>query len=166
MIPGQASHGSPTFPEPWCGLWKDSNGKLLYLQRITERQLVVSLTPGHEQPFFPLPEVMYGRTHRLPALYQADVRSHLFLRVDAGQPGWGPYFELEFLFGEGDRLRLAEPWDLASGVIARPRINFGPQAEGSPDGTSISWAYPLANFWKAEEEEKRFLDYLGEISAD
>lgn len=155
MIPGQTSSQPPAFPEGWLGLWKDGYGKLLYLKRISDRQLMVSISPGHEQPFFPLPEVRYGKSHRLPGLYLHDARGILFLRVDAGEPEIGPWYELEFLFGEGNRLRVAEPFDAPSGVIARPRIRKGIMPEAEEVG--ISWADPLSNYWKADEEEARFL---------
>jgi hypothetical protein len=163
MIPGQSSHQPPGFPEAWCGLWKDGYGKLLYLKRITGRQLMASISPGHGQPFFPLPEVRYGQSHRLPALYQHDHHGLLFLRIEAGEGEWGPFYEIEFIYGEGDRLRPAEPFDPASGVIARPRVTEGLNpAHGEND---ISWAHPLSNYWKADEEEARYLAWLAGINS-
>jgi hypothetical protein len=157
--PGQASHQPPSFPDAWCGLWKDSYGKLMFLKRLVGRQLLVSIAPGHERPFFPLPDLIYSSTHRLSGLYQHDPHGQLFLRVDAGEPGLGPYFEVEFIYGEGDRLRPAEPTDPATGVIARPRVNHGPGGEQNERG--ISWALPLSNFWRVPEEEARFWAYHG-----
>jgi hypothetical protein len=75
----------------------------------------------------------------------------------------GPWYELEFIFGEGNRLRIAEPFDPPSGVIARPRIRKGIFPEAAEHG--ISWAHPLSNFWKADEEEDRFLKWVEEIGA-
>ncbi len=128
MIPGQTSSQPPGFPEAWCGLWKDGYGKLLHIKRISARQLMVSIAPGHEQPFFPLPEVSYGKSQHLPGLYQHDPHGILFLRVEAGAPEIGPWYELEFIFGEGNRLRIAEPFDPPSGVIARPPRTQGHHA--------------------------------------
>ena len=159
MIPGQASHQPPSFPDAWYGLWKDNYGKLIFLQQLAGRQLLVSIAPGHEQSFYPLPDILYQSTHRLPGLYQHDPRGQLFLRVDAGEPNLGPFYELEFIYGEGDRLRPAERTDPTDGVIARPRVNHGSGREYNESG--ISWAYPLSNFWKAEEEEGRFWAFHG-----
>lgn len=72
-----------------------------------------------------------------------------------GEPGFGPFYDVHFIFGEGDRLRPAEPWDMVSGIIARPKLAMGPTFE-SEDNTMVSWAYPLANYWKMDENEAAF----------
>lgn len=155
MQPGQATYRPPEFPEAWCGLWKDNYGKLMYLKRISGRHLAVSFTAGLHRPFYPLPTVRFGSTHRLPALYQHDPQGLLYLKVEAGEPDFGPAYEVQFIFGEGDRLRPAEPTDLVDGVIARPRLSSGLSDEVKH--TELSWAHPLSNFWKADELEAEFL---------
>ena len=156
MQPGAASPSRPPeFPDAWCGLWKDNLGKIMYIRRIQGRSLAVSFCASVQAPFNPLPDVPGELSHDLAALYLRDATGVMHLRVEAGAPGMGPWYKVHFIFGEGDRLRPAEPWDMVSGVIARPAIEAGNRAE-SEDDTRMSWALPLSNFWKMEEDEAEF----------
>lgn len=160
MEPGRATHTSPPFPVAWCGLWKDPSGRMMYIERLGERQVSVSFTPGIHQLFYPLSIGPYGQTKRLPGVYQLDTYRVPVLQVEIGEPQCPPRYDIQFIFGEGDRLRPAEPWDMVSGVIARPQLALGWRAE-SDDSPEMAWAYPLSNYWRAEEEEMRFRAFHG-----
>lgn len=158
MQPGQASYLPPEFPATWCGLWRDAYGKLMYLKRISGRHLAANFSAALHAPFYPLSTVVAGTTERLPALYQHDPQGYLFLKIEIGEPEIGPTYEVEFIFGEGDRLRPAEATDPVSGVIARPRTREGLIEQGeNPD---ISWAFPLSNYSKADDAETSYLAVL------
>lgn len=160
MEPGRATHTPPPFPVEWCGLWKDPSGKVMFIQRVTDRQLEVTFTAGIQQAFFPLQSGPFHSTRRLPGIYQTDMYGAPILQIAIGEPHTGPRYDIHFIYGEGDRLRTAEPWDMVSGVIARPQLALGWRAENE-DNTELAWAYPLSNYWKAEEEEMRFRAFHG-----
>lgn len=135
----------------------------MYIQRISDRQLQVSFTAGIQQAFFPLQSGPYGATRQLPAVYQKDAYGAPVLQIDMGEPYSSPRYDIHFIYGEGDRLRTAEPWDMVSGIIARPKLALGWQAGQAEqeDNPQLAWAYPLSNYWKAEEEEMRFKAFHG-----
>ncbi len=160
MEPGRATHTPPPFPVEWCGLWKDPGGRVMFIHRLGERQLEVSFAAGIQSAFFPLISSPFHSTRRLPGVYQLDNYGTPVLQIEIGEPYSGPRYDIHFLYGEGDRLRTAESWDLASGVIARPKLALGWRAENE-DNSETSWAYPLSNYWKAEEEEMRFKAFHG-----
>ena len=160
MIPGRATHTPPPFPEEWCGLWKDPAGKVMYIERFQGRHLALSFAMDVQQPFFPLPNTPYGFTQRLPGIYGPGHDGVPVLRIDVADPIMGPHYDIHFIFGEGDRLRTAEPWDMVSGIIARPKLVASGSSEYQ-DNTAVSWAYPLSNYWKMDEEEMRFRAFHG-----
>lgn len=146
----------PPFPQGWCGLWKDPLGKIMFIRHEQGRQLSVSFAAGINQNFYPLTTSPIGITRHLPGLYLIDGSGVPALQIDIGDPNYGPRYDIHFVFGEGDRLRTAEPWDIVSGIIARPKLALGFRAE-SDDNAELAWAYPLSNYWKADEEEALFL---------
>jgi hypothetical protein len=160
MEPGRATNSPPPFPEGWCGLWKDPLGKVMFIRREHDRHLAVSFAAGIDQNFFGLPTSPIGITRHLPGVYLIDPYGAPVLQIDIGDPQYGPRYDIHFVFGEGDRLRTAEPWDIVSGIIARPKLAMGYRAE-SADNTELAWAYPLSNYWKVEEEEAKFLAARG-----
>jgi hypothetical protein len=155
MEPGRATHTPPPFPDHWCGLWKDPSGRIMYIRRMNGRQLEVSFTAGIQQHFYPLESSPFEVTRHLPGIYLKDHYGAPILQIDIGVPNQSPRYDIHFIFGEGNRLRPAEPWDMVSGVIARPKLALGGRPE-QEDNTEMSWAYPLSNYWKADEEEMRF----------
>lgn len=160
MEPGRASHQPPPFPDHWCGLWKDPYGKLMYIRREHGRQVSVSFTAGLRQPFYPVSFHPNGKTAHIPGLYQIDAYGAPVMQVDIGTEGYGPRIDFHFIFGEGDRLRNAEPWDIVSGVIARPRLILGMVGEEQANA-ELAWARQLGNCWKADEDEEQFLAGVG-----
>jgi hypothetical protein len=160
MEPGRASNTPPPFPEDWCGLWKDPLGKVMFIRREQARHLSVSFAAGIQQPFYPITTSPIGITRHLPGIYLIDIYGAPVLQIDIGDPQVGPRYDIHFIFGEGDRLRTAEPWDMVSGIIARPKLALGWHAENA-DHTELAWAYPLSNYWKADEEEMRFRAFHG-----
>jgi hypothetical protein len=160
MEPGRASNTPPPFPAGWCGLWKDPLGKVMYIQHAHGRHLLVSFTAGIQESFFPLTTSPIGITRHLPGIYMIDSYGVPVLQIDIGDPQNGTRYDIHFIFGEGDRLRTAESWDMVSGIIARPKLALGWRAENE-DHAELAWAYPLSNYWKAEEEEMRFKAFHG-----
>ena len=132
MQPGRASHQPPQFPDAWCGLWQDLRGKIMYIRRVQGRHLAVSFAPGVEQPFSPQQDAQDGLARNLPALYQLSPLGGLYLRIDVGIPGIGPFYDVHFNVGEGDRMRPAEGFDSVENIIARPGISETPVMEGDP----------------------------------
>jgi hypothetical protein len=161
MEPGRATNTPPQFPEAWCGLWKDPLGKVMFVeQQAGGRQLFVSFAAGIQQNFYPIPDSPFGTTRRLSGIYQLDMYGAPSLQIDIGDPHYGPRYDIHFVFGEGDRLRTAESWDIVSGIIARPKLAMGSHV-GGEENTTISWAYPLSNYWKTDEEELHFRNFHG-----
>lgn len=163
MQPGRASNAPPEFPDSWLGLWKDPYGITLYVERMHGRSLVVTLTPGIGQPCYPLEGTRDGNTHQLPAVYKPDYNGVPFLRVELGSQGPNESLDFRFLFGEGDRLRPAEPWDIVSGVMARPKLDIGGPAVEGEESTQLGWVEALGNFWKMDEEKEKYLSALATI---
>jgi hypothetical protein len=132
----------------------------MFIRRVGENQLEVSFTAGIQQDFFPLHSSPYEMTRRLPGIYQIDMYGAPILQIQIGDLHAGPRYDIHFIYGEGDRLRTAEPWDIVSGVIARPKLSLGWRSENE-DSADFAWAYPLSNYWKTDEEEMRFRAYHG-----
>jgi hypothetical protein len=132
----------------------------MFIQHVSNRQVEVSFTAGILQHFYPLRSGPVGMTRRLPGVYLKDMHGSPVLQIEIGEPFSGPRLDIHFLFGEGDRLRTAEPWDMVGGVIARPRLALGLHSE-SEDSTEVAWIHPLGNYWKAEEDEARFREFHG-----
>jgi hypothetical protein len=116
MEPGRASNTPPPFPAGWCGLWKDPLGKVMYIQHAHGRHLLVSFTAGIQESFFPLTTSPIGITRHLPGIYMIDSYGVPVLQIDIGDPQNGTRYDIHFIFGEGDRLRTAESWDMVSGL--------------------------------------------------
>ncbi len=132
----------------------------MFIRRESERNLLVSFTAGIQEAFFPLLTSPIGITRHLPAIYMIDSYGVPVLQIDIGEPHRGPRYDIHFVFGEGDRLRTAEPWDIVSGIIARPQLALGWRA-ANEEHPELAWAYPLSNYWKADEEEMRFRAFHG-----
>lgn len=157
MIPGGTTNTQPEFPEEWLGLWKDPSGKVMFVERENGRHLALSFAAGIQQPFFPLIDGPMGMTRKLPGVYGLGENGIPALRINIGDYNMGPHYDVHFIFGEGDRLRTAESWDAVTGVIARPQLVESELGHSeSEDNTALSWAYPLSNYWKMDEEEMRF----------
>ena len=134
----------------------------MYIEQVQGRHLALSFASSIQHPFFPLPENPAGFTRRLSGIYGPDENGAPVLRIDVGDPVNGPHYDVHFIFGEGDRLRTAEHWDMVSGVIARPKLVSVPSGIESQDNTEMAWAYPLSNYWKAEDDENdRFKSFHG-----
>jgi hypothetical protein len=155
MEPGRATNTPPPFPEGWCGLWKDPLGKAMFVRRDGAGKIFVSFTAGVQENFFPLTTSPIGITRNLPGVYLIDSYGVPALQIDIGNPQFGPRYDIHFIYGEGDRLRTAEHWDIVSGIIARPKLALGWRTENESH-PELAWAYPLSNYWKADEEEMRF----------
>ncbi len=160
MEPGRATNTPPPFQEGWCGLWKDPSGKCMFIRREFTGRLQVSFTSGIQGSFFPLTTSAIGITRHLPGVYIIDGYGVPALQIDIGNLQFGPRYDIHFIYGEGDRLRPAEPWDIVSGIIARPQLALGWHAENQ-EHPELAWAYPLSNYWKADEEEMRFRAFHG-----
>lgn len=132
----------------------------MFIRREQGRHLAVSFAASIQQNFYPLPRSPIGLTRHLPGVYMIDPYGAPVLQIDIGDPQYGPRYDIHFVFGEGDRLRTAEPWDIVSGIIARPKVAMGWRA-ADEDGAELAWAYPLSNYWKADEEEMRFRAFHG-----
>ncbi len=132
----------------------------MFVERIQGRHLALSFASGIQQPFFPLIDGPMNTTCRLPGVYGKGDDGVPALRINIGDHDFGSHYDVHFIFGEGDRLRTAEPWDVVSGVIARPKLVQVATIE-SEDNTTLSWAYPLSNYWKMDEKETQFRAFHG-----